>query len=153
MIQWYERRPSEGKAVTDDNRASEELGSVHMLERVRDRIQREGGCLIVWAVLQEDHYETMFGDGFYPHVHGIALNEADAKRLAGSAERDEYIRWHIRAYEIGLKDGAPALLAPLKPEEEFKIGDIVALLGEIASGATALKLYTGMGRPGSGSLV
>lgn len=31
--------------------------------------------------------------------------------------------------------------APLKPEEEFKIGDIVALLGAIVPGATASELH------------
>ena len=133
--------------MIDDNRAA------HMLDVARERIQGEGGRLIVWAVLREDRYETIFGDGFYLHVHGITLNEADAKRLADLAERDGYIRWHIRPYEIGLKDGAPALLAPTKPEEEFKIGDILALLSEIPPGATASKLYTGADRPGSGPFV
>jgi len=139
--------------MTDDNTAGAEPRSARRLEVARDRIQREGGRLIVWAVLQEDRYETMFGDGFYLHVRGIALNEADAKRLAGLVERDGDIGCHIRLYEIGLEDGTPAFLAPLKPEEEFKIGDIVALLGEIAPGATASKLYTGTGYPGSGRFV
>jgi hypothetical protein len=136
--------------MNDGNRVMGELRSDHALEVARDRIRRDGGRLIVWAVLQEDCYETMFGDGFYLHVRGIALNEEDAKRLANLAEHDSFFRWHIRAYEIGLKDTAPAFLASLKPEEEFKIGDIVALLGEIPLGATASKLYTGTGRPGSG---
>jgi hypothetical protein len=145
--------PSQGDAMTDDNRANAELKTAHILEVARNRIQREGGRLIVWAVLQEDRYETICGDGFYLHVHGIALNEADAKRLAGLGERDGYVRWHMRPYERGLKDGAPAFLLPLRPEEEFKISDIVALLGEIAPGATASKLYTGTGSPGSGPFV
>jgi hypothetical protein len=133
-------RPIYGEAMIDDNRTA---------QGACNRIRREGGRLIVWAVLQEDSYETLFGDGFYLHVRGIALNEVDARRLADLPERDGYIRWHIRAYELGVKDGAPAFLAPLKPEEEIKIGDIVALLGEIAPGATASKLYTGMGAVGS----
>ena len=128
-------------------------GSDRILEIARDRIWRGLDRLIVWAVLREDRYETLFGDGFYLHVRGLALNEADAKRLTDSVERDANISWHIRTYEIGLKDDAPLLLASLKPEEEFKISDIVALLGEIAPGATASNLYTGTDRPGSGPFV
>ena len=53
-----------------------------MVESVRQRIKDAGGVLTVWAVLHEDVYETQFGDGFYLHVHGLALNSADADRLA-----------------------------------------------------------------------
>jgi hypothetical protein len=115
--------------------------------------ERAGGRLIVWTVLREDRYETIFGDGFYLHVRGLALNEGDGQSLAGLAEPDGYIRRHVRSYEVGLKDGAPALLVRRKPEEEFKVGEILALLGEIAPGATASKLYTGAGRLGSGPFV
>jgi len=139
--------------MIDDNRLAAEVSAAHMLEAARDRIEREGGRLTVWAILQEDDYETMLGDGFFLHVHGIALNEGDAIRLAVLAGRDGYVRWHIRPYEIGIENGAPALLAPTKPEEEFKIGDIVALLAEIAPGVTASKLYIGPERPGSGPFV
>lgn len=131
----------------------DELRSAAMVEGVRDRLERAGGRLDVRAILQEDGYETVLGDGFYLHVRGVALNEADAKRLADVAPRDGYYRWHIRVYEIGLRDGAPAFLAPLKVEEEFKIGDIIALLAEIAPGATASKLYTGWGHARSGQFV
>ncbi len=53
-----------------------------MVESVRQRIKDAGGILTVWAVLNEDVYETQFGDGFYLHVHGLALNSEDAQRLA-----------------------------------------------------------------------
>ena len=47
-----------------------------MVESVRQRIKEAGGILTVWAVLREDVYETQFGDGFYLHAHGLALNSA-----------------------------------------------------------------------------
>jgi hypothetical protein len=53
-----------------------------MVEGVRQRIKGAGGILTVWAVLNEDVYETQFGDGFYLHAHGLALNGADAQKLA-----------------------------------------------------------------------
>jgi hypothetical protein len=87
------------------------------------------------------------------HVRGITLDKGDATRLADLPERDGNMRWHIRAYEIGLEDGAPAFRAPLKHEEEIKIGDIVVLLGDIAPGTTASKLYTGTDSLGSGPFV
>ena len=52
-----------------------------MVESVRQRIKGAGGNLTVWAVLHEDVYETRLGDGFYLHVHGLALNSADAQTL------------------------------------------------------------------------
>jgi hypothetical protein len=42
-----------------------------MVESVRQRIKEAGGTFTVWAVLNEDFYETQFGDGFYLHAHGL----------------------------------------------------------------------------------
>jgi hypothetical protein len=47
-----------------------------------------GAGLTVWAVLNEDVYETQFGDGFYLRAHGLALNSADAQKLADLAGGD-----------------------------------------------------------------
>src|SRR5260370_31989482 len=60
-----------------------------MVESVRQRIRDAGGILTVWAVLDEDVYETRFGDGFYLHVRGLALNSADADRLAALGGGDK----------------------------------------------------------------
>jgi hypothetical protein len=49
-----------------------------MADAVRRRIQEAGGKLLVWAVLHEDRYETLYGDGFYIHVKALALNSNDA---------------------------------------------------------------------------
>ena len=63
-----------------------------MVDSVRQRIREAGGILSVWAVLNEDVYETQLGDGFYLNAHGLASNSTDADRLAalgggGSHER------------------------------------------------------------------
>lgn len=136
--------------MIDDSPADTEPEQVRMAEAARKRIEHAGGRLTIWGVLQEDRYETTFGDGLYLHARGVALNEADARRLADLPDDRNY-RWHVRRYEIGIEDGEPTFLAPLKkPGEEFKIGDIIALLAEIAPGAAASKLYTGYQRAGSG---
>jgi hypothetical protein len=53
-----------------------------MVDAVRQRIEDAGSTLDFWAVLHEDTYESKFGDGFYLHLHGVALNREDAQRLA-----------------------------------------------------------------------
>ncbi len=125
-----------------------------MVESVRQRIKDAGGVLTVWAVLHEDVYETKLGDGFYLHVHGLALNSADAHRLAALGGGDsEWVKWHVRSYQLGLKDDAPVFAALGRPEEEFRIGDFVAILCEIPPGGTASKLLMGTGHRKDGPLL
>src|ERR1700738_3233535 len=103
-----------------------------MIESVRQRIKDARGALEVWAVLHEDVYETKQGDGFYLHVHGLALNSDDAHRLAALGGGDSaWVKWHVRSYRLGLKDNMPVFTALGRPEEEFTIGQFVALLSEI----------------------
>jgi hypothetical protein len=117
-----------------------------MVESVRQHIKDAGGVLTVWAVLNEDVYETQFGDGFYLHVHGLALNSADAQRLADLAGGDsDLVKWHVRSYRLGLENDQPVFTALWHPEEEFRIGDFVALFCEIPPGGTTSKLLTGAG--------
>ena len=47
----------------------------------------------------------------------------------------------------------PVFTALWRPEEEFRIGDFVALLSEIPPGGTASKLLTGTGRRKDGPFV
>lgn len=125
-----------------------------MVESVRQRIKDAGGALTVWAVLHEDVYESRYGDGTYLHVHGLALNSADAQRLAALGGGDSDLeKWHVRSYPLGLKDNAPVFTALGRPEEEFRIGDFVALLCEIPPGGTASKLLTGTGQRKDGPLL
>jgi hypothetical protein len=91
-----------------------------MVESVRQRINDAGGPFTVWAVLHEDVYETKHGDGFFLHIHGLALNSEDAHRLAALGGGDsEWVKWHVRSYRLGLKDNAPFFTALWRPEEEF----------------------------------
>lgn len=125
-----------------------------MVETVRQRIKEAGGILTVWAVLNEDVYETQFGDGFYLHAHGLALNSADADRLAALGGGDKELeKWHIRSYRLGLEDDQPVFTEEWHPEEEFRIGDFVVLLCEIPPGGTASKLHTGSGLRKDGPLL
>jgi hypothetical protein len=124
------------------------------VESVRERIKGAGGILTVWAVLHEDVYETHSGDGFYLHAHGLALNSADAQKLATLGGRDsELAKWHVRSYRLGLESDLPVFTAQWHPEEEFRIGDFVVLLSEIPPGGTASKLLTGTGHRKDGPLL
>ena len=124
-----------------------------MVEGVRQRIRDAGGILTVWAVLHEDVYETQFGDGFYLHAHGLALNSADAERLAALGGEPKFVKWHVRPYRLGLENDLPVFTAEWHPEEEFRIGDFVVLLCEIPPGGTASKLLTGTGLRKDGPLL
>jgi hypothetical protein len=114
-------------------------------DTVRARIRNAGGTLTVWTVLREDVYETKFGDGFYLHVRGIALNSSDAQILADLASDSQWVKWHVKSYRLGLKDGFPILLQSWPKEEEFTLDQFVAILAEIGPSATASKLHTGTG--------
>jgi hypothetical protein len=125
-----------------------------MVDAVRKIINDAGGILTVWAVLHEDAYETRLGDGFFLHVSGLALNSADAHRLAALGGGDsEWVKWHVRSYRLGLKDDAPFFTALWRPEEEFTINQFVAILCEIPPGSTASKLLTGTGHRKDGPLI
>ncbi len=114
-----------------------------MVDTVRKRIEDAGGKLVVWAVLREDVYETRFGDGFYLHVGGLALNSKDAHALAELVGESEWVKWHVKGYQLGLENGQPAFLRSWPKEEEFRIADFVEILSTIGAGQTASKLCTG----------
>ncbi|MBI1182523.1 MAG: hypothetical protein GC201_18430 [Alphaproteobacteria bacterium] len=124
-----------------------------MADAVSARITVAGGSLPVWAVLHEDVYETRLGDGFYLHLRGAALNEADAQALAALAGDAEWVKWHVRAYRLGLKNGVPVLLKSWPKEEEFTLDEFVTVLAEIPPGGVASKLHTGTGRREDGPFV
>ncbi len=114
-----------------------------MVEAVRQRIKDAGGTLTVWAVLHEDKWETSFGDGFYLHVHGVALNGDDARQLAALATNTEWDKWHVKIYKLGLNNDVPAFLTTRPDSDEFWIADFVVLLAEIPPGGTASRLNLG----------
>lgn len=116
-----------------------------MAEAVAARIREAGGKLVVWAVLREDVYESRYGDGFYLHVRGIAFNSKDAHALAELAGESEWVKWHVKGYELGLENGLPAFLRSWPESDEFTIGDFVAILAEMLPGGSPSKLHTGTG--------
>jgi hypothetical protein len=114
-----------------------------MVETVRQRIKDPSGILTVWAVLHDDVYESQFGDGFYLPAKEIALNRVDVDKLVALGGDAEFTKWHVRSYRLGLKDNAPVFTALWRSEEEFTIGQLVAILCEIPTGGIASKLHTG----------
>ena len=125
-----------------------------MVDALRQRIRDAGGILNVWTVLFEDIYESKFGDGFYLYLRGIALNSADAHKLAALAGGDtEHEKWHVRSYRLVLKDGAPVFTALWRPEERITINEIIERLPEIPPSGTTSKLHTGSGWRNDGPLL
>ena len=118
------------------------------LEAACRRIVAADGALALWGVLREDLYETRFGDGFYLHLRGMALNAADAERLAALPDHSQMTRWSVRQYTLSLRDGAPALAQPWRREEEFSINDFVEILAEIPPAGSASMLMVGDGARG-----
>ena len=121
-----------------------------MVETARARIEGAGGTLPLWAVLREDAYETRYGDGLFLHLAAVALNGADAHRLAELAPPSEWVKWHVRELTLGLEGFQPALRTPWRPEDEFTLVDIVKVLAELAPGQDASRLHVGAGRRNDG---
>jgi hypothetical protein len=77
-------------------------------------------------------------------LRGIALDSADAQRLADLAGNSEWVKWHVRSYHrLGLDNDLPSFLALWRPEEEFTISQFVAILCEIPPDGTVSRLHTG----------
>ena len=76
--------------MTDERNRLKRKHAEAGLEALRRRILAASGKLEVWGVLDEDTYETAFGDGLYLHLKGLAFNETDAKSLAASASTSQY---------------------------------------------------------------
>ncbi len=139
--------------IGPDKRANYDEITPAMVDAVRQRIADAGGALVAWAVLHEDTYETKYGDGYYRHVKGIALNSIDAQRLGDMAGNSEHAQWTVKGYRLVLENGMPAFARPWTEAEEFTIGDFVAILAEIPQGATASRLHTGTGRRKDGPFI
>ncbi len=119
-----------------------------MVSAARKRILDAGGQLIVWAVLQEDTYETVFGDSRYLHLHGVALDQQSAAKLAalGAAEGHPFHKWCLRDYRLILRDDMPFVGGSHTDADEWTINEFIRLLGEINEGQTASPLAIGDGR-------
>ena len=79
-------------------------------------LRTAGGKLAVWAVLNEDTYETSFGDGLYLHVAGISLNERDAHALIALAGESQWVRWHVEGVRTWPAKWAAGVLTTMVQE-------------------------------------
>ena len=123
-----------------------------MADAVRQRIHDAGDTLPVWLVLHEDRYDSPSyseDDGDADSglsLCGVALNSVDAQRLADLGPKAEFSRWIVKSYRLGLVNDLPAIVNPGAAMDGFTINDLVAILSELAPGATTSKLFTGTGR-------
>lgn len=67
------------------------------------------GRRTVWAVLREDTYETVFGDGYYAYVEAVYEAEEDALRFTSKHASEPSFRWHLRCFHLRLERGSPAV--------------------------------------------
>ena len=103
-----------------------------VLQHVKQRVKRAGGTLPVWAIMDEDTYETTLGDGFFLHLRAVAWSASEAEQVLQQLPIEPMVRRHLRSYELGLRDGQPALLQPWPAEEEFHFAQLLRLVAETA---------------------
>jgi hypothetical protein len=65
----------------------------------------------LWAVLQEDTYETSLGDGYYAYLAALFRSEPEAVRFV-QEQSHEWRRWHVRQYEISCDRGGKLIILP-----------------------------------------
>lgn len=73
--------------------------------------------LLVWAVLKEDTYESKFGDGYYAYVAHAFLSEEAARHAAANAN-EEWMKWHVRAYNLFADGYGGCTIWPVPTEAE-----------------------------------
>ena len=140
-------------------RASDPEITSAMADAVLQRIRDAGGALPVWLVLHEDRYDSpSYSDDEDDadsglSLYGMALNSVDAQRLADLGPKEEFSRWIVKSYRLGLVDDLPAVVNPGAALDGFTINELVLILCELAPGATASKLFTGTGRRKEGPFV
>ncbi|MBO1081820.1 hypothetical protein [Roseomonas haemaphysalidis] len=103
-----------------------------VLQRVHQRLKQAGGTLPVWAIMDEDTYETFFGDGFYLHLRAIAWSANDAEQMLQQMPSEHMTSWHLRSYTLGVHNDRPALLHPWPKSEEFYLAQLLRLVAETA---------------------
>lgn len=83
----------------------------------------------VYLILEEDEYETKFGDGLFHYPKEAFLDEA-----AASARRKELATkgriYHLKVVEIEREESKNRIVADLRkqPHEKFTLADVVRLL-------------------------
>lgn len=157
-----------------------------MADAVRRRIEVAGGNLTLWAVLHDDLYDSpVYSDEDDPgdiamSLRGVALNSADAQRLAALGPTSQFSRWVVKEYRLGLAGHLPVIVMPADlgsvtfegvdraSDEElarlraivdsvpimyFTMNELVAILCEIPPDGTASKLHTSSGWRKAGPLL
>ena len=101
------------------------------------------GPLTVWAVLREDTYETMFGDGYYAYVAFASLAEDRAIHTAANTVEDG-MKWHVRRYDLAADGSGGCTLRPAPTQAEPTT---------VAGIATALRASGLIGQRSSGGAI
>jgi hypothetical protein len=83
------------------------------------------GPLTVWATLQEDNYETFFGDGYYAYVDKVFLTPTAAARAIEATQDHPMIKWHIRRYDL-IGSGENIRIRPAPTEQEPTTIEVIA---------------------------
>lgn len=112
------RAPQKGMAILSDATNAETA----LATRLKDR------PLLVWAVLREDTYETRFGDGYYAYVTHAFVSEEAARHAAANAN-EEWMKWHVRTYNLFADGYGGCTIWPAPTEAEpTKVTSIAAAL-------------------------
>ena len=93
-----------------------------------DRIQMTAdGHLPVFAVLQEDHYETILGDGYYAYFEQAFFNRRDAEEFA-LEKTGEWQKYHVREGSLRLENDEFVFDGNLPPFEKIELEKLIESL-------------------------
>jgi hypothetical protein len=82
--------------------------------------------LLVWAVLFEDVYETVHGDGYFAYLADVFFTHEEAEEFAATPSS---YRFHIRQIQLSvLRDQLYAVRSSLNRFEDVDLDQLVAML-------------------------
>jgi len=99
------------------------------------KVVAEGkGGLTLYVILDEDQYESSFGDGEFHYLKKVFFDEAQAGRFLED-NKEEWIRLHLRKLDIRVR-GAILECPSLKFElfDEYTLGEAFAAAEALLSG-------------------
>ena len=95
-------------------------------ELIYELYSAPGNERTVWAVLYEDVYETVFGDGYYAYFADAFFTREEAERFAATPSA---YRFHIRQIQLSLSEGRIySLPLNLNRSETIDLDALVAAL-------------------------
>lgn len=92
------------------------------------------GELTVWAVLFEDVYETVYGDGYYAYLADAFFTREEAEQFAATSSA---YRFHIRQVKLTHVNGQ--IHAETKDPQPFETIDPAALIASLTHDPTRRK--------------